>query len=139
MQYKCACILFQLAELICYTYGLHFVSSVDALSKAYSRTNNNYFKTALNIKRGKERVVLPHFIAAIDELINNYTQKVNPEYLPLLKRIVFRCSSTFDMMDQRLVGSENEKDSCLVKYKRCFIATDGTLYIIINDKYEFSK
>ena len=46
MQYKCACILFQLAELICYTFGLHFVSSVDALSKAYSKTNNHYFKTA---------------------------------------------------------------------------------------------
>ena len=139
IQYKCACILFQLAELICYTYGLHFVSSVDALSKAFRKTGNNYFKMALNIKRGNESVVLSHFISAIDELIKNYTQKVNPDYLPLLKRIVFHHSSTFDMVDQRLVESENNKESCSVKYKKSVIATDETLHIIINDKYEFNK
>lgn len=139
MQYKCACILFQLAELICYTYGLHFVSSVDALSKAHSKTNNNYFKTALNIKQGNERIMLPHFIATIDELIKNHTQKISPNNLALLKRIVFHNSSTFDLKDKRIVESEKIIESCSVEYKRCFIATDGTLHILINDQYEFNK
>lgn len=139
MQYKCACIIFQLAELICYTYGLHFVSSVDALSKAYSKTNNYYFKVALNIKRGCEAIMLPHFIATIDELIKNHVQKINPDNLALLKRIVFHHSSTLEINGLRIVNSEKNIESLSGKYKRSYIATDGTLYIIINDRYEFNK
>lgn len=139
MQYKCACILFQLAELICYTYGLHFISSVDALSKAYSKTNNNYFKTALNIKRGNEGIILPHFVATIDELIKNHTKEIIPYNLDLLKRIVLHNTSTLVMNDQKFVEPEKIIDSCPDKYKRSFIATDGTLHILINDQYEFNK
>ncbi len=63
MQYKCACIIFQFAELICYTYGLHFVSSEDALSKAFSKTNNNYIKNIKNSKlpnnEQKNNILIP--------------------------------------------------------------------------------
>lgn len=139
VRYKCACILFQLAELICYTYGLHFVSSADALSKAYSKTNNCYFKMALNLKQGNEGIKLPHFIASIDDLIKKYAQKINPENIALLKRIVFQYSSISSIKDERIVESGIIIETCSVIYKRCFVATDGTLHIIINDEYEFNK
>lgn len=136
MQYKCACILFQLAELICYTCGLHFVSSADALSKAYNITNNHYFEMAINIKRGNEEIKLPHFISTIDELIKNYTQKIDSDKLVLLKRIVLHYSSS-DKKNEKNVASEINIESCSFIYKRCFVETDGTLHIIINDQYEF--
>ena len=137
MQYKCACILFQLAELICYTYGLHFVSSADALSKAYSITHNQYFEMALNIKRGNEVIKLPHLISTIDELIKKYTQKIDSDKLALLKRIVLHSSSSFDKSKNHLV-SEINIESCSLIYKRCYVEIDGSLHIIINDQYEFN-
>ena len=139
LRYKCACIIFQLAELICYTYGLHFISSVDALSKAYSKTNNNYFMTALNIKRGCEGIKLPHFIATIDELIKDHVQKINPDNLALLKRIVFHHSSTIEKKGLSIFDSGINIESLSGKYKRSYIATDGALHIIINDQYELNK
>jgi len=139
LQYKCACILFQLAELICYTYGSHFVSSEDALSKAYLKTNNKYFKTAINIKRGKEYVILSHFVATIDELIIKHTQEISPDHLTLLKRIVLQNSGHFDMAGQPIVNSTNIIESSSIRYKSSFISQDGTLHIIRNSKYEYNK
>ena len=139
MQYKCSCILFQLAELICYTYGLHFTSSLDALSKAYEKTKNSYFKTASNIKQGNEIIVMPHFVATIDELIKNHAQKIAPNHLTLLKRIVLHDTSIFNKNNQ--IGDESEKiiEPYLIKYKRNYITHDGTLHILKNNQYEFNK
>ena len=83
--------------------------------------------------------MLPHFIATIDELIKDHVQKINPDNLALLKRIVFHHSSTIEKKGLSIVDSGINIESLSGKYKRSYIATDGTLHIIINDQYELNK
>ena len=131
LKYKSGCILFQLAELICYTCGMHFVSSADALSKAHDITANSYFKKAINIKQGKEPININHFISTIDEIINSYSKKIVPNNVIMLKRIVLHNKESFNINDN-LFGNMNEPimELCHIKFKKSIISMDGTLHIL---------
>lgn len=130
LKYKCGCILFQLAELICYTCGIHFVSSVDALSKAYCKTENSYFKEAISIKKGRNSIDLIHFVTTIDGIIKLFNQKIEPKNVFILKRIVLHNIASLDKNEHLFGEDKSILELGPIRFKKCIIATDGTLHIL---------
>ena len=91
LRYKCGCLLFLLSELVCYSRGVHFSSSKEALIKAtLILDNNNIFDEALSLKQGRKSMNLPFFVARLDELIDISVNNMNKNQLANLKKIVLK-------------------------------------------------
>lgn len=137
ISYKCGCIIFQLAELICYSYGFHFISSVDALFRAYSLTKNHYFKTAVSLKNSLLKINIADFVSSIDKIVNHYNQEIVSSNLITLKRIILHKNQKNDNTNS--IPNEYEKpdsnffnNNSSIFTKKSYISADGALHILTN-------
>lgn len=87
IRYRVGCLICQFAELVCYSHGLLFINSADALQKARGITSNNLFSEAMALKRDESDLNLFKAISLLDELILDSQKRVEFPSLLALKRI----------------------------------------------------
>ena len=134
LMYKCGCILFQLAELICYVSGMHFVSSIDAINKANAVYHINLFEKACEIKKGNLKVELPEFVETIEKLIYDNVTHINANNYHLLQNIELIKFPEIKRNNLTIKVLEDIKHKLPLKDIVCFmkvsIIEDGKLYVV---------
>lgn len=81
INYKVGCILYQLAELICYSNGILFANSNDAIDKVKSFYDNHLFYLADRIKSMEFYVNIPSIVSEIDQIIGVASQNIKEDAL----------------------------------------------------------
>lgn len=79
INYKAGCILFQLAELICYSKGIHFENSKAAIYKAKEVYDNQLLDSAEKIKNGDMVINVPDFVSEVDQILNSSAKSICKE------------------------------------------------------------
>jgi hypothetical protein len=135
VKYKCGCILFQLAELTCYTYGYHFTTATNALYKAKMLTGNAIFDDAILFKTGQIEIDLPYFVESIDKIICYNAKAINPEYIFQLKQI--EISKFSELPTNMLITIRNKRkayqshiNNDVLQFKESIVDNEGKLYVI---------
>ena len=140
LNYKCGCLLFQLAELICYTHGQFFSSSLNALELANKITPHKFFSSALLIKQGKEKVELSYFVENLDYLIKETEKKIDNSNIHKLQNVViceYRGLADSDLItdvDQQIKYKEPLK--CIAQVIKACVVRDGQLHLVYSSGYD---
>ena len=142
LSYKCGCLLFQLAELICYTHGLYFSSTLSALELANKIIPHKLFSSALLIKQGKEKVELSYFVENLDYLIKETKKNVDKSNIHKLQNIVI-CKYG-DLTDSDLIAEVDQQIQykeplkCITQMIKACVIRDGQFHIIYSSGYDNS-
>lgn len=95
INYKVGCILYQLAELICYSNGILFANSNDAIDKVKSFYDNYLFDLADEIKSMVFNANIPSIVSEIDQIIGVASQNIKEEALLNILQIKIEDNNSF--------------------------------------------
>jgi predicted nucleotidyltransferase len=85
--YRLGCLICQLAELVCYSKGVFFINSFDALQKVQRWYQDDFFSKAFSIKQGVIDIDFFQTLSRMDFIINDATLHIDQKKLNSLKRV----------------------------------------------------
>ena len=134
LKYKCGSILFQLAELTCYVFGIHFTSSTDAITKARKITDNKIFDKSIYLKSGLLEIDLPSYIDTVDRIILDNSKAITPRNYNQLRKIKvcnfseLSCGTIVQNVIKQIEGKYPLKS--ISSYLKGSVIEKGELYVV---------
>lgn len=87
INYKAGCIIFQLAEMICYSRGILFENSSSCISKACQFYDSHLFSLAYRLKYGETAIDTPSLVSEVDYIINTAAKNIDRSKLKDLRKV----------------------------------------------------
>ena len=112
INYKAGCILYQLAELICYSRGILFENSNSCISKVHQFYDSHLFSLAYRLKLGESAIDIPRLVSEVDHIINSAVKTIDKSKLKNLLKV-------------KIQDSVAHEEDCYVRSWRELISESG--------------